>query len=82
MKLNQIITSLLETDMYNSAWVRQYSISLRIRCSCTQYRHENHMQWYGCSEDFWYTRQGDVQKSGLCGLLKPLHWLQNEKWPL
>ena len=26
MKLNQIITSLLETDMYNSAWVRQYSI--------------------------------------------------------
>ena len=53
MKLNQIITSLLVTDMYNSAWVRQYSISLRIRCSCTQYRHENHnMQWYGCSEDF------------------------------
>ena len=53
MKLNQIITSLLETDMYNSAWVRQYSISLRIRCSCTKYRHENHnMQWYGCSEDF------------------------------
>ena len=73
MKLNQIITSLLETDMYNSAWVRQYSISYGLDVPALNIVMKtticNGMDAAKISD----TPARGCAKSGLCGLLKPLH---------